>query len=108
MLNHKKAKFTVVNLFRINDLCYSNLTLGRAELEEIKSLRILRVTLDSKLTFKAHLQEVVSKTAMSLGVVRRAGKLFDCPHVRRVASMHMFCSYLSFVPPSGCRLQSLI
>ena len=37
--------------------------------------------MDSKLTFETHFQEVVSKAARSLRVVRQAGKLFDCPRV---------------------------
>ena len=41
------------------------------------------MNLDSKLTLEMHAREVVSKAAMcrNLGVVRRAGKLFDCPRV---------------------------
>ena len=39
------------------------------------------MTLDSKLTFETHVREVVSKEVKSLEVVRRAGKLFDCPRV---------------------------
>ena len=42
------------------------------------SLRVLVVTLDSKLTFETKLSEFVSKVARSLGVVCRTGKLFDC------------------------------
>ena len=33
----------------------------------------------SKLTFETHLRGVGLKGAKSLGVVRRAGKLYDCP-----------------------------
>ena len=53
---------------------YGDLTLGGAEFEEIKGRRILGETLDSKLTCQTHLRKVVSKAAMSLEVVRRAGK----------------------------------
>ena len=48
------------------------LTLGGAEVEEVKSLRVLDVTFDSKLTFEVYLREVVSKTARNMGVVCRA------------------------------------
>ena len=41
-------------------------TLGGVELEEIKCLRILGVTLDSKLTFETPLREAVSNAAWSL------------------------------------------
>ena len=51
----------VVSLFRTSAPVYGDLTLGGAKLEEVKSLRILGVTLDSQLTFKTHLREVVPK-----------------------------------------------
>ena len=43
------------------------LPLGDAELEEVKSLHILGVTLDCNLKFETHLQEVASKATKSLG-----------------------------------------
>ena len=49
---------------------YGDFTLGGAVLEEVKSLGILGVTLDSNSTFETHLWEVMSKTARNLGVVR--------------------------------------
>ena len=74
-----------------------DLTLGGAELEEVMILRILGITLDSKLTFETHLLEVVSKAAGSLGVVHRAGKLFNFHVCSIVVSIHMFCPAWSFV-----------
>ena len=50
-----------------------DVNLGGAELEEVKSLSILGVAVDSKLTFKTQLRKVVSNAARSLGVVCRAG-----------------------------------
>ena len=46
---------------------YRDITLGGTELEELMSLRFLRLILDSKFTFEAHLRKVVSKAARSLG-----------------------------------------
>ena len=60
-------------------LGYGDLNLGDAELEVVKSLRILGVILASKLTFETHLRKVVTKTSRSFGVKRQAGKIFDCP-----------------------------
>ena len=39
------------------------------------------VTFDSKLMLETHFRKIVSKAASNLEVVRRAGKLFDCPRV---------------------------
>ena len=49
---------------------YSDITLGGAELEELETLRILGVTLDSKLTFESQLRKVESKATRNLGVMR--------------------------------------
>ena len=54
-----------------------NVFFSNTKLEEVKSLHIRGVTFDSKLTFETHLREVALKTALSLGVVSQAGKLFD-------------------------------
>ena len=81
-LNHK-TKSIVVSLSLVSAFDYGDLTLGCATLEEIQSLRILRVTFDYKLTLKMHLREVVSKATRNLGVVCRAGKIIDCTRLLR-------------------------
>ena len=50
------------------------------------------------------MREAVSKAAMSLGVVRQAGKLFDCPRVLK----NCFNAYVLFSLECGCRLRGLI
>ena len=80
-LNPEKTKLTLVSQSRNIAPSYDGLTFGSAELEEVNSLHILRITSDFKLMFETHLWEVKSKAARSLGVVRRAGMLFDCPRV---------------------------
>ena len=77
----------------------SDLTLGGAELEEVKRLRILGVTLDSNLTFETHLQEVVPKADRSLESVRQAGKLFNCQHVLKSCFNAYFLSSLMYFAP---------
>ena len=72
-LNPKQTKSMVVSLSRTSLPGYGNLTLGGADLEEVKSLPILRVPFDSKLTFETQLRKVVSKAARCLCVVRLEG-----------------------------------
>ena len=91
-LNIKKTKFMVVSQSRTIAPGYGELTVGSTELEEVKSLRILGVTLNSNLTFEMHVRGVVSKAARSLGVVRRAESLFDCPRVLKSC----FTAYVLF------------
>ena len=87
---------------------YGDLTLGGAELEEIKNLRIFRVTLDFKLMFETHLREVVSKAARSPGLCGEQESDLIVHVCSRAVSMHMFCQAWSIVPPCGCRRRSLI
>ena len=54
-LNSKRTKSMVVSRSRTIIPGYDDLTLGGAELKELKSLRILGVTLNFKLTFQIHL-----------------------------------------------------
>ena len=70
-LNPRKAKSMMVSRSRTRALGYVDLTLGSTEFEEVKSLRNLWETLDSKLTFGIYLLEVVSKATRNLGIVRR-------------------------------------
>ena len=65
----KKTKSIVVSRSRISAPGYGDLTLGGAVLE-VKSLRILGVAFNFKLTFETHLREVVSKAARVLRVMR--------------------------------------
>ena len=66
-LTPEKIKVIMVGRSRTTTPGYGDLSLGGAEFEEVKSLHILVVTLDSKLTFETHLWEVVSKASRSLG-----------------------------------------
>ena len=59
----------VVSRSRTSAPGYDNLALGGAEMEKLKSLRNLGATLDSKLTCKTHLWEVVSKAAWNMRAV---------------------------------------
>ena len=85
-----------------------DLTVGGAELEEVQSVRILRVTLDSNFNFEAHLRLVVSKAARSLrSCVEQESYLIT--HVcSNAVSMYMFCPAWSIVHSCGCRRRSLI
>ena len=70
-LNPKNTKSMVASRSRTYAPGYGDLTLGGAELEEVKSMLILGATFESKLTFEIHLREVVSKAARGLGVEGR-------------------------------------
>ena len=90
--NPKKTKSMVVSKSRTNVHGYGELTLGAIELEEVKTLRILGVTLDSKFAFEIHLRDLVSKAARSLCTMRRAEKLFNCSRVLKSC----FIAYILF------------
>ena len=89
----------VVNRSRTSALGYRDFTFGGSELEEIKESRILGVTFDSKLTFENQLRGVISMAARNLGVVRRAGKLFDYLHMPKGCFNAYVLSSLEFCAP---------
>ena len=68
-------------------------------MEEVKSLHILGITFESKLTFETHLHKVVSKAARSLSIVRRAGELFDCQCVLKSCFKSCVLSSLEYCVP---------
>ena len=76
-LSPKKAESMVISRTRTSAPGYGDLTLGSAEIGEVRCLRILEVTFNYKFTFETHLRVAVSKAARILSVVRRAGNLFD-------------------------------
>ena len=78
-LNPKKTQSVVVIRSQTSSSGYGDLTIGGAELEKLKTLHILGVTFDFKLTFETHLQEVMSKAARNLGVVHRAVNYLNVP-----------------------------
>ena len=97
-LSSKKTKSMVVSRSLTNALSYCDLTFGGAELEELNSLRILRVILDSKLTFETYLVKLFQwQPGVWVSCAKEARYLII--HVcSRAVSMHMFCSAWSIVP----------
>ena len=89
----------MVSRSRTSGSGYGDLTLNGTELQVLKKLHILGVTFDSTLTFETHLQEVVSKTARNLMVVRQAGKPFDCPRVLNGCFNAFVMSSLEYYAP---------
>ena len=73
-----------------------------------KGLRTLGVKFHSKLTYATHLCEVVSKAAKSLGSMRQAGMLFDCPRVLNCCFNAFVLSHLEYCAFVWSHLQSLI
>ena len=94
-LNPEKMKSMAVSWYRTNAFGYGDLSLGGAELEEVKSLHILGVTINCESTFMTHLREVVPKAARSLDVVRLYLIVYVCS---RAVSMRMFCLAWNIMP----------
>ena len=97
-LNPENTKSMVVSRSRTIDSGYDDHTLGGAKLEEVKSLRILMVTLDSMLKFETHLREIVSKAASSQGIVQES-YLFDCLRVLKSCFTTYVLSSLKYCTP---------
>ena len=84
---------------RTNASDYGDLTLGGAELPEVKSLRILEITLDSKLTRETHLCELCRRQPEVWVSCSQQEGVFIVHVCSRAVSMYMFCPAWSIVPP---------
>ena len=95
----------VVSRSRIVALDCSDLILGGAGLERLKSLRTVGISLYSKL--ETHLRNVVSKAAMQESGDRTPNNKAKLSTSARELLQCMFCLAGSIVPPRGCRWRSL-
>jgi hypothetical protein len=75
-LNPAKTKTFTISRSRTNLPLHGELLLGGSVLDVSQSLVVLGVTLDSKLTFEAHIRKVVSSSSRALGIMRKASKIF--------------------------------
>ena len=80
-LNPNKTKTLIVSRSRTLTPAHSDLVLEGETLDVSNSLVILGVTLDSKMTFEQHVMNVTSSVARSMGIVRRASKVFGTEDV---------------------------
>lgn len=64
---------THVHEYRIGDQC----------LRRVATVKDLGVVLDSGMTFKPHINQVVSRASSMLGFVKRQSKCFSCPYVTK-------------------------
>jgi hypothetical protein len=76
-LNAGKSKTMVVSRSRTQFPSFLPLVLNGAILEELRSLKILGIEFDSKLTFESHLRAVASGASQRIGLLRRAWKIFS-------------------------------
>ena len=90
MGNVGKTKTMTVSRSRTALPCFPDLTLDDTVLEEQSELVILGVTFDTKLTFEKHVRSVASSASQKIGIMRRAGRIFDSVEVVQ----HCFRSFL--------------
>ena len=75
-LNSAKTKTMIVSRSRIMEPVHPPLRVDDVHIAESDTLQILDVRFD-KLTFEAHVRDMVSRASRSLGVVRKAAHVFQ-------------------------------
>ncbi|KAH0809538.1 hypothetical protein GEV33_013254 [Tenebrio molitor] len=73
------SKCNVVSYSRRDTIIRFNYSIENSALQRVNEFKDLGVVFDSKLTFRSHVEYVLSKAYKSLGFVIRNGKLFDNP-----------------------------
>ena len=92
-LNPSKTKTLIIGRSRTVQPEHGELILDGTVLSVSESLVILGVRFDSKLTFEAHVRDVVSTASRSVGIMRRANRIFS-------NSVVLKRCFLSYVLPS--------
>ena len=98
-LNPTKTKTLIVSRSRTPDPPHIDLELGGVVLPVSDSLVILGVTFDSKMTFERHIVNVTSSAARSMGIVRRASKIFGTQEVLTTCFRSYCLSRLEYCAP---------
>ena len=95
ILNIKKCGFVVFsrNRYKINSKVYSIMNTPLKEMETVKDLGIL---LDNKLTFKSHINKVISKASQILGFIIRIGKIFNSTTTLRTLFVSLVIPILEY------------
>ena len=99
-LNPIKTKTLIVSRSRTLMPAHGVLELNGVALSVSDSLVILGVTLDSKMTFEQHISNVVSSAARSMGIVRRASKIFGTLDVLTTCFRSYVLSRLEYCAPA--------
>jgi hypothetical protein len=91
---------------------HSDLLLGGSVIDVSQSLVVLGVTLHSKLSFKAHIREVVSSSSRALEIMTKASTIFQNTSVLEICFRSYVISRLEYcVPiwgsPASCQLRLL-
>ena len=103
-LNASKTKTMIVSGSHRMHPQSPALTIGGTVLKECDDLVILRVTLDSKMTFEKHLCSVSRAASQRLGILRKFWQVFHDRLLLGRCFRGFTCQFWSTVPPFGARL----
>ena len=76
-LNPSKSKEMIVSRSRTRFPEHPNLSINGALVNQVDRLKLLGVTLDSKLTFEAHLRNMSRSISQKLGLLRKSKKIYE-------------------------------
>ena len=82
-LNPSKSKELIVSRSRTHLPEHPNLSINGALIDQADQLKLLGVTLDSKLTFEAHLRNVSRSISQKLGILRKSKKIYKDDSILR-------------------------
>ena len=82
-LNPNKSKEMIVSRSRTLFPEHPNLLINRVIINRADQLKLLGVTLDSKLTFEAHLRNMSVNISQKLGILRKSRKIYEDDSILR-------------------------
>ena len=90
ILNSKKTQSLIISRSRTLDPPHPVLIISDTRLTTNSSIKILGVTLDSKLTFEQHIRSVSASVAQKIGLLRKSFKIFNDPLILK----HCFNTFI--------------
>ena len=82
-LNPSKSKEMLVSRSRTRFPEHPNLSINGALINQVHQLKLLGVTLDSKLTFETHLRDMSRSISQKLGILRKSKKIYEDDDILR-------------------------
>ena len=76
LLNLLKTKTMLISRSRAEHPAHPDISINNTILENVSELKILGLTLDSKLTYEKHVQTAVAAAAQKLGILRLAWSIY--------------------------------
>lgn len=98
-LNPNKTKDLIISRSRTINPAHPPLSINGTLINTTNQIRLLGVTLDSKLTFRAHLREMSRVISSKLGILRKCSKIYQDDDILRNCFFSFILPHFEYCAP---------